>query len=469
MEKVEINEVDIVKCQEFFKKFQHAVYETINAPVERPQEPKVAEGVEEEYVGLAEKLVEIQKETGSIFPKNLTDAELVRLKRLAKKNNISTKEAVAMLVENENYISKDVADTNGLVRVFDDIKNIAETSGKEINAIPVSLLSEGSRAFLVNKRFNLPLKNIVEEFIKIYLPEYQHIRVSSSEIRPKITGNKKHHLNNLQDFEEILAKEFADKSGNIDSIFKPENKDILKQLIFALNNSNVTFDNYMNMTGMTYTKIYRLEPLVAIRHMLKQYFNKYKTFKDITTNDPFLRKKIDVAEEVSNIHSLNELLEHLGLPTVAGESLKKTSAYKIDTREAKLIDVLIEEFPDKFIPEKTYKTHEKLSDEIVYMAKRRGFDYADDYLKSIGFVRNSKQQIKLAEAKFLMTEEDLLHYNFIEKENIKQFDKIIEKFNGELATVENNYSTYSMLLFGEKYQTKHKADYQNIEKPVYFG
>ena len=469
VEKAPFTENDIAKCREFFENIKTLVEKELSLDATLAKTPKVAGGVQEEYAGLAEKLVDIQLEKGAIYPKNLSEAELMRIKRLAKKNEISTTEAVLLLVENGNYVGKNRADAIALTQVIEDIKNIANMTENTEKVIIVSLLSKGSKDFLVNKRFNLPMKIIVEQLVETYLPEYSNFRVSSGEVRPKITDLKKQHLRSLQDFEEFLAKQIADKTGNIDKIFLPENKEILKELIFALNNSNISFEKFMEMTGMSYTRIYKLEPLSAVKHMLKQYHSKYKTFTDITTNDPFLRKKIDVAEEVANKHSLNELLELLGLPTMAGESFKQATVNQLQARENKLINNLTEEFPEKIIPEKTYKTHEKLSDEIIYMAKRRGFDYADDYLESIGFKRNSKQKIKLSEAKFLMTEDDLLRYNFIEDDKIKSFETIAKSNGGEIASVEQNYATYSMLLFGNKYRGKNKADYRNLEKPKYFG
>lgn len=469
MEKAPFTAEDITKCREFFEKIKTLVEKELSRDASLAKTPKVAGGVQEEYAGLAEKLVEIQLKKGAIYPKDLSEAELMRIKRLAKKNEISTTEAVLMLVENGNYVGKNRADAIALTQVIEDIKNIVNMPENTEKIITVSLLSKGSKDFLVNKRFNLPMKIIVEQLVETYLPEYSNYRVSSGEFRPKITDLKKQHLRSLQDFEEFLAKQIADKTGNIDKIFLPENKEILKELIFALNNSNISFEKFMEMTGMSYTRIYRLEPLSAVKHMLKQYYDKYKTFTDITTNDPFLRKKIDVAEEISNKHSLNELLELLGLPTMAGESFKHVPSNYLQNREEKLINSLNEEFPDKVVPEKTYKTHERLSDEIIYMAKRKGFDYADDYLESIGFKRNSKQKIKLSEAKFLMTEDDLIRYNFVEEDNVKYFEEIAKSNGGEIASVEQNYSTYSMLLFGEKYNGKNKADYRNLEKPKYFG
>ena len=138
-------------------------------------------------------MVEIQLKKGAIYPKDLSEAELMRIKRLAKKNEISTTEAVLMLVENGNYVGKNRADAIALTQVIEDIKNIVNMPENTEKIITVSLLSKGSKDFLVNKRFNLPMNIIVEQLVETYLPEYSNYRVSSGEFRPKITDLKKQH------------------------------------------------------------------------------------------------------------------------------------------------------------------------------------------------------------------------------------------------------------------------------------
>lgn len=445
-----------------YKSMAKDVEENFSAPV---KVLKVKENIPESFVELANTLVVIQQKQDAIFPKDLSDAELMKLKRLAQKYNISTKEAVSLLIDGENYISKEYADVLGILRLKAEIKNICETSANYNNSVPVNLLSSDIRAFLTNKRFNLSAKEMVEIFINEYLPEYSLVRVSSNEFHNKVTPSKKQALGKLEVALKELSRDFADEDGNIDSIFKPKNKQNLKKFISLLKECNITFDSAIEQAGLSYTKIYRLDPALACRQMLSCYHKKYGNFGDITQKDPFLRAKIETTQDALNIHNLNDLLVCLGFSPLAGEGFRGVSPNEIAAREERLIDDLILNFPNKVIPPAIYRTHEKISDEIIFLAKRKGYKYSDDYLKDIGFTRNSTQKQELANPKVLMTENDLLRYNFAREDTIKDFLPDAENlFNGELSSVENNSQTYSMLLFGERHLNSYKPDYRKNQK-----
>ena len=62
----------------------------------------------------------------------------------------------------------------------------------------------------------------------------------------------------------------------------------------------------------------------------------------------------------------------------------------------------------------------------------------------------------------------LLRYLFTDEKGLQNFENELSNYDGELADVETNRSTYSRLLFDKKYENSHLIDYRKKKQKYEF-
>lgn len=426
-------------------------------------EPALAQGLSESDCAFATKLLDVQKSKGFIVSGDLSDSERMKIKRLCDKFGITAGQAVSRFVENADYITTEVSDARRMINVISEMGQIYENEYEKYHSIPVCLLSAESRDFLLHKHYTISLKEELELINKKFVPELANAEVS--EFCFDVRNNKKIEEAKKKLPEKIEElKMFADVNGNVDRIFLPENRTLLKELVSILGTARVSFDDFVkNYAGLTYTRIYRLEPTPAVKHMLSQYRGRFKKFTDIRENDSYLESKLVTAKNSESIYELSNYLEFLGFPATPKSRKRSLSSAQIIERENGLVNVLREIYPDGNIIDALSSKHEAISDEVILLAKRKGYDEVDAYLKDIGFNRVRSHTRKLGNMKVWLTENDLLRYRFVDDEHLSDFEDLGKDYGTALADVENNMGTYHEILQQER-NARGRVDYR-LELP----
>lgn len=440
---------------EFLDKLEPYMVENIN---EKNEEARVVEGLSSEDKAFAEKLLMIQQEKGYIVSGDLTDAERMKINRLCKKYGISKRQALERYLTNNKFMSSENFDARQMVSLIKEIQDIYEENYEKYNALPICLISGESRQFLFNKHYAMSTKEQVECIIKKFFSEMSEINVE--EFCFDVRNNKKTE-EALQKLNKHTSKilSFKDENNNIDKIFSSENKEFLSTLISDLKTARLSFDEWIRKEcGVNYSRIYSLDPKSAVRHMLSQFINKFETTAHFRTNDPYLESKLKTLKNAAGIYSINDLLISLGIYPKDNTKNRPMNKIELKAREERLIYNLSSLCPSKIIPQNLRNIDRKIEDEILLLANRKGFKTVNEYLKSIGFQREIDSQIELRKSKIMLTDKDLIRYNFVSIEEIDNFELCGEQYQAKILEVENNLSNYIFMISNER-TAKQRVDY----------
>ena len=156
--------------------------------------------------------------------------------------------------------------------------------------------------------------------------------------------------------------------------------------------------------------------------------------------------------------SLHDLLISFGINP--GNNSRKTplTSADINMREEKVIYQLVCLYPSKIIKQDLRNVDKKLMNEILFLANRKKFKTVNDYLKTIGFEKEIDTGVELRQSKILLTEGDLIRYNFATKEDVCDFELLGQKYNAVSVPVETNLNNYIFMLSNERSDAK-RVDY----------
>lgn len=429
------------------------------------KEPEVLVQEEGEYQEIAKRLVEIQNQQGFYTRKNLSDEDYSKLKVLAKKKGMGLKEVVGLLISNDRYLSPEEVDVQNLADLAENVRKVADECSEKFGGIPLNALSQKSRDYLSNKKIKIFLSDKLKLFIQIYCPELKDIPVIE---RSNLFSQDKYFKfdeEKIQALAEEIKSKFADENGKIDAIFGEENEDYFTELLGVLRKNRLTFEEFMkDWTDLSYTRVYSLDTIPAVKQMVQSYFSKRRTFRGITSHDPYLRDKIDVVEKYVGRFGIGELLEMWGLDNDTVVNDRQITFAEISKREENLVNSLSILYPEKIIDNGITKVYPEIYDKALSLSKRFNFKKVDDYFKKLGFTRINDYEREKNKGKIMLSERDLFFYNFIgESFTEDMLREIIECYGVTLLEPETNKMNYRKLVAQKKDSTTIK-EMENLKK-----
>lgn len=445
---------------QFLDNLKPYVIEEINAEDEKV--PQIADNLSPENRKFAEKLLMIQNSKGFIVSGDLTDAERMKINRLCQKYGISKRKAVEHFLTNNKFMAVENIDAQRMISLLDDIKKLFMNYYNDFKALPFNMLSDESRQYLSNKHYDVDIKKQIELIIDKFVPNSANIKVEEIVFEARFSNKQLAALKKLKQLSFRVLK-FRDERYNIDKIFSDENKEFLNVIIKNLRDAKLSFDEWIrNDCGATYSRIYKVDPTLAVRHMLMQYIGRFGDPSKFRENDPFLESKIRSVKHNESKYSLKEVLDALGISADVIVKKKTLSKFELKEREEQIKCYLNNLFPTKIIDKPLQPNYEELSDDILFIANRKGFKSVGEYLRSIGFEKLNDRGIDIGKSKILLTENDLVRYNFVSHDEVYNFDIIGKLYQAEMISVETNLNNYIKLLSNER-TANGRVDYSKTD------
>ena len=378
-----------------------------------PKVPYVAETCPEKYRDLAERIVSLQVKLGEFSREDLSKTDVERIKDMKRRDTkLSFKDNIALMVANDGYVNNDTIFARHVIQVLDEFDTIFNRYYQEYGAIPLNVFSTEVRLFFKNHKNGLSKEDMLRGVLEVYRPELANVKIEhhNYEALPR-----SRQVIEEDEMKRIVAElESIAVNGYIDVIFSPKYETYFKELCARLKVAGYTFDEFISRhTSLDYTYCFSAEIIPAITQMAHSYYRKHGTTVGITEKDPYLRNKIDVAQEVSGVYTIGGLMDHLGIDSDNYENDRSTiSREELNYRERKLIARLDELCPDKIIRSAFATKNERLYDEIAFLARRFGFSNINDYLAARGFAREIDYDRKAPRC-FYLSERDIEFYEFL--------------------------------------------------------
>lgn len=388
-----------------------------------PQIPHVKSDCPEKLKGLAERLVALQVDIGDYRREDIETSDMYKIKDISKATGMSFRDVIASLVENDAYVNYEVIDARHIIQLLAEFDAAYETFYPKYNAFPINVLSPDVRHYLKQPARGISLQEKLQTLLEVYRPELSGINFDEHnyEALPK-----SRIVLSEQNIELIKAQlSSVAKQGNIDVIFSKKYEAYFKNLCSKLKLAGYTFDRFVNEhTDFSYTLCFKADILPAVKQMATAYYFEHGTTKGMTTNDPYLRYKVEVAQNLVGLYTTKEIFDYLDLPSDNPDFTAKTiSTVDLKRRDKKLFDSLREIYPDGVIQKGFATAQDRMYDELCMLAKRFGFKSIDDYISNHGFTRIVDK--KSTESKIYLSERDLLKYGFIQ--NCKSPEEIDER------------------------------------------
>ncbi len=427
--------------------------------------PFIADNCPEKYVELASRIVALQLRFGELKRSDLSDFDVNKIKDISKQSGKSFREVICMLVENATYVNYDVIDARHILQVLEEFNEIYQKHYARFGSFPYNAFSTEVHEYIKHNKNGLSNTEALRTILEVYAPDFANIEIveNNYEALPKsrVTLTE-------EDIGVIQTQLYAISSnGNIDAIFSEENEEYFKQLCSRLKISGYTFEQFLGeFTTLSYTKCFKAEIMSAVKTMIMSYRNKYSTTRAITLKDPYLRYKIEAAQDAIGATSTIELLDYLGIENDNLEQgMKSISFEEIREREEKMLKVLASLYPDKMIDD-AFSKYDRVYDEVSMIARRLDFPNINDCLKSKGYIRNVKYN-KTQSRSIYLSERDLLHYRFLPiGYGVSQNLDMIRDAGVYYVLPIDNLGIYRKLAFEKKdvTQFKHSAPTEAILK-----
>lgn len=379
-----------------------------------PQVPYIAESCPEKYRDLAERIVSLQVKLGEFSREDISKADVERIKDMKRRDtSLSFRDNIALMVANDNYVNYDIIFARHVIQVLDEFDAIYNRFYAEYGAIPLNVFSTEVRLFFKNHKKGLSKEEMLRGILEVYRPELANVKIEhhNYEALPK-----SRQVIADAEMKRIVAElESIAVNGNIDEIFSPKYETYFKELCARLKLAGYTFDEFVNnCTNLSYTYCFSAEIIPAITQMAKRFYQRYETTVGITEKDPYLRNKMDVAQEVAGVYTVGGLMEFLGIESDNYDNDKSIiSETDLLRRERRLFATLEELCPDRIIPPSFATKNDRLYDEIAFLARRFEFSNINEYLKERGFLRQIDYDRKAPRCYYL-SERDLMYYGFFD-------------------------------------------------------
>lgn len=375
----------------------------------------------DELNSVANELVAIQNNFGEYQRSQISQQAIQRLKYYSKKKRCSFEEAISAAVDNSRYLSKDTIEARAIADFVLDINRVYEEIYKKYNVFPINAMDAETKRGCRNFKTDVTVTEKVQAIIEVYLPELKGINIVERDYSIVPQSLRELTDKDIQGILEYISV-FAE-DGKIDAIFADKNKDDVISLCRLLAKSNMTLDKFLKTyTDLTYSKCYSVDVVPAVKQMINSYSDNYKTTRKITTLDPYLRHKIEVAQKATDNYSMRELVDYLDVKGDNDSHLKPAlSRTELKLRCDYLLKRLDEIYPEHCIDKDFITTYPDLYELLKLLTSRYEFNDINEFLNHYGFSRESSHEMKVKNVVYL-SENDLIHYNFNElsDEELKQ-------------------------------------------------
>lgn len=431
-------------------------------------DPRVSSSAPLELQEGLQALVDIQLSKGSFTRKDIPKDLNYKIMTFASKRKISFKEAISLLIENDRYMSPEEIDVQNIADLIVDIRETYKACEKKYGGLPINALSEQSRNYLSNKKIKLNLKDKLKIMIDLYCPELSDVKIIE---RSNLFSQDKYFVRDdqlLQNIAGEIREKFTNKHGSVDALFDPENEQYLTDLLTVLHENRISFDEFIKqVAGLEYTECYSLESFKALKKMIETYHMMTGTYRGITTNDPYLRTKIDMVQEQHSTFDLGSLLQMYGI--VNNDVMtnhQQLSPTEIHEKEQELLNRLCVVYPEKVIDKGFSVVYPGLYDSALELSKRYSYPSVDAYLNDRGFKRVNDYMRASTKKDMTLSEFDLFNYGFLYPSITEQeIIDMIQTYNLEILPVELNRAAYARLI-SQKRDSRTSKTYHNVPKKV---
>lgn len=371
----------------------------------------VSSSCPEKLKTVAEHLVEIQNSVGEYQRNQISKEDIERIKYYSKTSGLGFYEVVKLAVNNSRYVSKDSLEAKGVVGFIIEIQSVYNKFYKQNGVFPINAMSAESKRACRSFKTDVSLKEKIEAIIEVFLPELQGINIVDRDY--SIVPQSKYELSE-QEISGIVAF-FKSKAiaGKINSCFDTENQKDFLEVCKLLAKANMTVDEFLKKyTNLSYTKCYSAEIVPAVKQMVLSYQERFDTTTKIREFDPYLRSKIDAAERAVGKYTIRDLLNYWKIPNDnTWEGRNSLTRADLEVRERGLVEKLNEFYSNGVIEKDFIKTHLGLYEELKLLSNRLYQCGIDEYLRKLGFVRQSSHS-QASESVIFLSEADLKYYGF---------------------------------------------------------
>ena len=415
--------------------------------------PYVKETCPQKYLELAERLVKLQIEKGEYRREDISSSDLNKIKDMCKGTGVSFKEMIGKLVANDAYINYEIVDARHIVKLLQDFDSVYEKFYMKFGAFPLNAIDPDVRIYLKHNKNGMSIIEKYRTVLKVYRPEYANIKIE--EYNYKALPRSRHTIAD-EEIEKIKS-ELASiaKDGNIDILFSKKYETYFKNLANKLKLAGMSFEEFINeYTDFNYSLCFKADTISAVRQMVLDFSCKHYTTKGITKKDPYLRSKVEAAQNAVGIFTTKELFDYLGIACDNYENKNSTiQRHELMLRQRKLFEKLEEIYPDKIIGNDLTKKYDRIYDELCILAKRFGFFDVNEYLQNFGFSRDLDYKRTEGNVIFL-SERDLYNYGFLKGcKTPEEMQKRLDEFGIELVGPYENLGIYRKLAY-EKQDSK---------------
>ena len=411
------------------------------------QIPYVDESCPEAYKSLAERLVMLQIEQGEYRREDIYSSDMYKIKDIGKATGRSFRDVISSLVKNDAYVNYEVIDARHILDLLAEFDAAYEKYYAKYGAFPINVLSHEARRYLKNNKNGLTYAQKLQGIVDVYMPHLGTLTFEEHnyEALPKsrIVLSEKNIAQIVSELSTIA------KNGNIDEIFSSKYEPYFKNLCAKLKISGYTFDRFLSEhTNLTYTLCFKADTLKAVRQMVLYFNARHGTTRGITSKDPYLRYKIESAQNTAGVYTSKELFESFGIDTDSLENTNKTlSLDELKHRDRMLFAEIAGLYPDGVIQKGFATKYDKLYDELCMLSKRLGFANIDEYLAAHGYKRIVDK--KSTESMIYLSERDLKHYEFLKViKNPEEMEQILrEKYGVEYVGPYENLGVYRRLAY----------------------
>lgn len=384
--------------------------------------PYISEECPEKLRPLAERLIKLQVKNGEIRRESMDTSDINKIKDISKATGSSFSDVISYLVKNAAYINYEIIDARHIIKLLVEFDKAYEKYFEKYGSFPMNLLSSESRRYLKNNNNGLSNIEKMQGILEIYRPELKDIAFSEHNYdalpRSRVVLDEK-------EIEVINSKLKSIANGdNLDEIFSKKHEKYFKNLCAKLKIAGYSFDRFINEhTNFKYTLCFKADILLAVKQMLQSFYDKNGAVMGITHKDPYLRYKLEAAQNVSGCYSIKELLEYFNISADYFDNNQKLSGLELKQRQQRLFNKLTEIYPNKIITKGFATKYDRLYDELSLLYRRFGYKKIDEYLAANGFSRIVDK--KSTDNIIYLSERDLDNYGFID--NCQTFDEINER------------------------------------------
>ena len=257
------------------------------------------------------------------------------------------------------------------------------------------------------------------------------------------------------------------KNGFINDIFSPRYEKYFKELCARLKLAGYTFDEFVNRhTSLDFGYCFKADIVPAVRQMVLSFLKQHGTTVGIGEKDPYLRSKIEAAQDVVGIYTIGGLLDYLKVPYDNYENSAATlSKGELRAREVYIFKKLEEIYPEKVVRSNFTRDYPRVYDEISMLSKRFGFADINEYIKSKGFDRVNDYNRKVDRCIYL-SDEDIVHYGFLDGcRHIEYAEEWLKGLGIEKLDPYENLGVYRRLIY-EGRDTLYKVKQQAAAGPL---